>query len=100
MTIHVKNGSIDTSISRRGFVSGAAGLTFAFTLGGLGRGGEALGAMQATKFNAWVSIGADDVQRRMAKRRECEIAHQQVEAADEENQCQQPCRQTDEIFRG
>ncbi len=39
MTIHVKNGSIDTSISRRGFVAGAAGMTFAFTLGGLGRGG-------------------------------------------------------------
>jgi isoquinoline 1-oxidoreductase subunit beta len=60
MTIHIKNGSIDTAISRRGFVSGAAGLTFAFTLGGLGRGGEALGATQPTKFNAWVSIAADN----------------------------------------
>jgi isoquinoline 1-oxidoreductase beta subunit len=60
MTIHVKNGSIDTSISRRSFVAGAAGLTFAFTLGGLGRGGEAIGATQPTKFNAWVSIGADN----------------------------------------
>ena len=60
MTIHIKNGSIDTDISRRGFVSGAAGLSFAFTLGGLGRTGEALGATQPTKFNAFVSIGADN----------------------------------------
>src|SRR5262249_49826572 len=59
-TIHIENGSLDTSISRRGFVAGAAGLTFAFTLGGLGRGGEALGATQATKFNAWVSIAPDN----------------------------------------
>src|SRR5437016_1388480 len=60
MTIYIKNGSLDTSISRRGFVAGAASLTFAFTLGGIGRGGEALGATQPTKFNAFVSIGADD----------------------------------------
>ena len=60
MTIHVKNGSLDTTISRRGFVAGASGLTFAFTLGGFGHGGAALGATQATKFNAWVSIGADN----------------------------------------
>ena len=49
MTIHIKNGSIDTSISRRGFVAGAAGMTFAFTLGGLGRGGAALGADAADR---------------------------------------------------
>ncbi|HLA21300.1 MAG TPA: molybdopterin cofactor-binding domain-containing protein, partial [Pseudolabrys sp.] len=60
MTIHIKNGSIDTSISRRGFVAGSAGMTFAFTLGGLGRGGEALGQTQPTKFNSWVSIAADN----------------------------------------
>jgi isoquinoline 1-oxidoreductase beta subunit len=60
MTIQIKNGSLDTSISRRGFVSGAAGLTFAFTLGGIGHGGEALGATQPTKFNAWVSIAPDN----------------------------------------
>lgn len=60
MTIQIKNGSVDTDISRRGFVAGAAGLTFAFTLGGLGRGGEALGVTQPTKFNAFVSIGADN----------------------------------------
>src|SRR5215831_9583195 len=59
MTIHLKNGSVATSISRRGFVAGSAGLTFAFTLGGLGRG-IAIGETQPTKFNAWVSIGADN----------------------------------------
>jgi isoquinoline 1-oxidoreductase beta subunit len=60
MTIQIRNGSLDTSISRRGFVSGAAGMTFAFTLGGIGRGGEALGATQPTKFNAWVSIAPNN----------------------------------------
>jgi isoquinoline 1-oxidoreductase beta subunit len=60
MTIQIKNGSLDTSISRRGFVAGAAGMTFAFTLGGIGHGGEALGATQPTKFNAWVSIAPDN----------------------------------------
>lgn len=60
MTIHAKNGSLDTSISRRGFVAGAAALTFSFTLGGIGRGGEAIGATQPTKFNAWVSIASDN----------------------------------------
>lgn len=60
MTIHIKNGSIDTNISRRGFVAGGAGLTFAFTLGGFGRDGEALGATQPTKFNAFCSIAADN----------------------------------------
>ena len=64
MTIHIQNGSLDTSISRRGFVVGTAGLTFAFTLGGLGRGIEALGAAQATKMNAWVSIAADNTTSR------------------------------------
>jgi isoquinoline 1-oxidoreductase subunit beta len=60
MTIHVKNGSLDTSISRRSFVAGTAGLTFAFTLCGLGRSGEAIGATGPTKFNAWVSIAPDN----------------------------------------
>ncbi len=59
MTIHVKNGSVATSISRRGFVAGSAGLTFAFTLGGLGRG-AAIGETKPTEFNAWVSIAPDD----------------------------------------
>ena len=33
---------------------------FAFTLGGVGRVGDALGATQAAKINAWVSIGTDN----------------------------------------
>ena len=33
---------------------------FAFTLGGLGRVGDALGATQAARINAWVAIGTDD----------------------------------------
>jgi hypothetical protein len=35
--------SVATTVSRRGFVEGAAGLMFAFTLGGVGRVGDALG---------------------------------------------------------
>jgi len=60
MTIHIKNGSVATTISRRGFVAGSAGLTFAFALSGLGRSGEAIGATEPTKFNAWVSIAPDN----------------------------------------
>jgi isoquinoline 1-oxidoreductase beta subunit len=60
MTIHVKNGSVDTSISRRDFVAGTAGMTFAFTLSGIGHGGAALGATQPTMMNAFVSIATDN----------------------------------------
>lgn len=60
MTIHIKNGTLDTNISRRSFVAGAAGLTFAFTLGGTGRMSEALAATASAKMNAWVSIAADN----------------------------------------
>src|SRR5262245_9301690 len=61
MNKHVKPGSPDASVSRRGFVKGAAGLTFAFTLSGslVGRVGAALAA-DAAKLNAWVTIGADN----------------------------------------
>src|ERR1051325_3831623 len=58
MTIHIKNGSVANSMSRRGFVAGTAGLTFAFPLGGLGRG-TAISPVEPTKFNAWVSIAPD-----------------------------------------
>src|SRR5215475_5087304 len=51
--------SLATTLSRRSFVGGAAGLTFAFTLGAVGRVPDALGATQAAKINAWVSIGTD-----------------------------------------
>src|SRR5579859_1667647 len=60
MTTTIYHNTVDTTISRRGFVAGVAGLTFAFTLGGLGRLPGALGAAQATKLNAWVTIGADN----------------------------------------
>src|SRR5256884_5956969 len=50
-----------TTISRREFAKGAAGLTFAFALGGgvAGRLTEALAA-DGAKLNAWVTIGADN----------------------------------------
>jgi len=51
--------SLATTLSRRSFVGGAAGLTFAFTLGAVGRVPDALGATQAAKINAWVTIGTD-----------------------------------------
>ncbi|MBI4275126.1 MAG: xanthine dehydrogenase family protein molybdopterin-binding subunit, partial [Rhizobiales bacterium] len=60
MTVHIENGSLETTISRRTFVAGATGLTFAFTLGGLGRIPEALGAAPATKLNAWVTVATDN----------------------------------------
>mgnify|MGYP001159348736 FL=1 len=57
MTEHIKH----TEISRRSVVKGAAGLTFSFALGGalVGRPFEALAADSA-RFNAWVSIAADN----------------------------------------
>ena len=60
MTAQMDKATIATTVSRREFVQGAAGLTFAFALGGLGRVPEALGATQATKMNAWVTIGTDN----------------------------------------
>src|SRR5262245_21494545 len=63
MTTHVDKATLDTTISRRSFVKGAAGLTFAFTVGGtmLGRMADALAQPQtAAKLNAWVTIGADN----------------------------------------
>jgi isoquinoline 1-oxidoreductase subunit beta len=60
MTTHMQRAS-HTDVSRRGFVKGAAGLTFAFSLSGslVGRIGEALAA-DAAKLNAWVTIGTDN----------------------------------------
>src|SRR5215813_13709331 len=51
---------VAVTLTRRSFVEGTAGLMFAFTLGGAGRVPDALGAAQAAKINAWVTIGADD----------------------------------------
>jgi isoquinoline 1-oxidoreductase beta subunit len=52
---------LETKISRRGFIKGAGSLTFAFTFGGalLGRASAVVAAENA-RFNAWVSIAADD----------------------------------------
>src|SRR5712671_3967040 len=56
-----KQATLDTTVSRRSFVKGAAGLTFSFTLGGavLGRVSEAFAA-EGTKLNAWVTIATDN----------------------------------------
>src|SRR5215510_1419052 len=56
-----QQGAQDMAVSRRGFVTGAAGLTFAFTLSGslVGRVSGALAA-DAAKLNAWVTIGTDN----------------------------------------
>jgi isoquinoline 1-oxidoreductase beta subunit len=60
MTLHIKNGSLDTKISRRGFVAGAAGLTFAFSLGGMGRASAAIVGSEGARLNAWVTIAANN----------------------------------------
>ncbi len=59
MNEHIKQGSLD--VSRRGFMQGAGGLTFAFALSGslLGRASEAWAA-DGAKLNAYVTIGTDD----------------------------------------
>jgi isoquinoline 1-oxidoreductase beta subunit len=56
---HIDNSRL--GVSRRSFVQGAAGLTFAFTLSGtlLGRISDALAA-DGAKLNAWVTIGTDN----------------------------------------
>ena len=50
---------LDTKISRRGFLQTAGALTFSFTF--VGRASNALAQGEAARFNAWVSIGADDI---------------------------------------
>ena len=52
---------LDTTITRRDFLAGTAGLTFSFALGGVlvGRPSESLAA-GPVKMNAWVTIGTDD----------------------------------------
>src|SRR6266571_4714880 len=60
MNTPVKNGTLETTVSRRGFVQGAAGLSFAFTFGGalLGNASKAFAA-DGAKLNAFVTIEAD-----------------------------------------
>src|SRR5215212_3998160 len=64
MSEQIKQGSLPVSshdLSRRGFMQGAGGLTFAFALSGtlLGRASEAYAA-EGARLNAWVTIGTDD----------------------------------------
>src|SRR5262245_39503825 len=61
MTATIDQGTLTTSVSRRSFVQGAAGLTFAFAFGGalVGKVSEALAA-DGAKLNAWVTIGTDN----------------------------------------
>ena len=62
MTTPSFTGIFDTKISRRGFMASLGSLTFSFTFGAglLGRASPVLAA-EGAKFNAWVTIGADDV---------------------------------------
>src|SRR5262249_20045265 len=57
---HTNQASGATTVTRRSFVEGAAGLMFAFALDGVARVPEALGATGGAKINAWVTIGADN----------------------------------------
>ncbi len=60
MTAHMDRET-GNAIARRDFVKGAAGLTFAFALGGglLNRSAQALAA-EASTLNAWITIDTDD----------------------------------------
>lgn len=49
---------LETKISRRGFIKTAGALTFSFSFAG--RVSQTLAANGSAKFNAWVSIGAND----------------------------------------
>ena len=53
---------LSMSVSRRGFVGGAAGLTFAFSIGGIPgtRPFEADASENGNKLNAWITIGTDN----------------------------------------
>lgn len=62
MNKHSNPGILETTVSRREFLAGAGGLTFAFALGAglLGRASEVLTAEPGVRMNAWVTIGTDD----------------------------------------
>jgi isoquinoline 1-oxidoreductase subunit beta len=63
-------GALDTKVSRRGFLAGTAGLTFAFTIGvGLTGGSGSASAATPGRINAWVSIAQDGTITIMAARR-------------------------------
>jgi isoquinoline 1-oxidoreductase subunit beta len=60
MTAQTKH-KLANPMDRRDFVKGAAGLTFAFSLGGglLGRSAQVLAA-DSSRLNAWITIGTDN----------------------------------------
>ena len=62
MEKNLSGGILDTTISRREFIAGTAGLTFSFALGGslLGRASDVAAAGESLKMNAWVTIASDD----------------------------------------
>lgn len=62
MTTQSFGGILETRISRRAFMASVGSLTFAFSLTGgmLGRVSAALASGEGARFNAWVSIAADD----------------------------------------
>ncbi len=51
-----QQGLLTTAISRRGFLAGTAGLTFAFTISGCGREPEPAASGDPSVVNAWVTI--------------------------------------------
>ncbi len=55
----IKDTIQSAKVSRRGFVAGSAGLTFALALGGLSGKFSPAAAADLAKPNAWVTIGAD-----------------------------------------
>lgn len=68
MGASIDNGILETTVSRRGFLGGAGGLTFAFAVGGavLARAPELLvgaaeAAPAATRLNVWATVGTDDL---------------------------------------
>ena len=63
MTTPSFTGILDTKIGRRSFIGGLGALTFSFTFGAgmLGRASSSIAAGAGAKFNAWVTIGSDDI---------------------------------------
>src|SRR5262245_13621134 len=61
MTATNTKGTVETTVSRRSFIKGATGLSFAFAFGGalVSKVSEALAA-EGAKINAWVTIGTDN----------------------------------------
>ena len=63
MTAQTKPQMPETNVSRRKFLAGAGGLTFAFSVSPWigGKDSVAIAASGKTPINAWVTIGADNL---------------------------------------